>query len=1087
MPYKTIQQNFANGELNPKMQGRSDVDMYYKSAQKMRDVATTPYGGYVRRPGFKNINLMKKIFGQIENLNVSTELVEDENNPMSNITDLNFGTYGKASSEGQEKPLGTILARIGAGEASTSFNHYYAWKQKFYAWSYTSSSVYITFYTDKRNPEVRDNYYYKYISTGEIVKYSYFITAVTENTITVTYADSSYTLTFQPGKEITQIYPVYTKEINPESGEGIYTDIADSFLAYASRVENNVLFDEEEHEFVRYIEGDKEFEGTAIKKNVKYYAFSGKNGYCWVSQLTNVYTKERNPDINSKVCEYKGYTLVPNDNSKISAVYKNEATGNIDSIFIGNTRYYFKERTKLNMSVFSTKDTLEKGNDVYSYDDKTIYGKVTNVAEGNITITDKSASNISNVFTRDEAHDIEKEEIEIINQPIETINQSEEKSLKINKIQITNISSAIEQTLCLQVVYPDLTKKDLKVFSTDKNPYDVVMDLEKEENIKYVQIVSTKTQELDISLSGFSLYENKQNTSDIKLFPFVFNNEQAYVICVSEGKIDIYNNDVLEKTVTSSVLKNDYIKNIRFAQTADTAIFVHPEFAPLQLKRGFQEGEWTLSSFALESIPKYNFEIITPINYNFTITPDVLDGTVKLSFNGTISQNVVGQYLEGNGGRVKITQQENKYLIGYTIIGFYTTDAIAANQWTITQNYEPVWSETRGWPNSVVFHQGRLWFGGSKSRPQTVWGSKVGLFGKFDPTSGYDDDAVEFTLDTNTLNKITDLYSQRNLMIFTLGGEFICQTSYSEPITPNNVNALKQTANGSWPLTSPIDIEGQVIFIDRRGQALINFVYDSNQDAYSSINGALLNSHLISEPVDLDVERNNLTQQTNYVYIVNKDGTLCVVNLLAAQGITGGFTLWDMNGKVRSVCVLPDATYIAIERSELNGNNIYLEKLDWNTLTDNAEIISVSDQSQFAYERFANKKVDVILDGKFFGQYTVNSEGLLDLAQNINGKMEIGLPFRSYVQSNFLELPNMGGGIGKRKRLATMTVRVIDTPELTINGETRLLKGKGIEDVNLYAVGDWSIKPTWEFTQNKPYKFNVLAMQMNVNYEVAND
>ena len=50
MPYKTIQQNFANGELNPKMLGRSDVEMYYKSARKMRDVVTTPYGGFARRP-----------------------------------------------------------------------------------------------------------------------------------------------------------------------------------------------------------------------------------------------------------------------------------------------------------------------------------------------------------------------------------------------------------------------------------------------------------------------------------------------------------------------------------------------------------------------------------------------------------------------------------------------------------------------------------------------------------------------------------------------------------------------------------------------------------------------------------------------------------------------------------------------------------------------------------------------------------------------------------------------------------------------------------------------------------------------------
>ena len=70
MPYKTIQQNFANGELNPKMQGRSDVDMYYKSAQKMRDVVTTPYGWFVRRPGTTKIGELTDYYEEQGNKDV---------------------------------------------------------------------------------------------------------------------------------------------------------------------------------------------------------------------------------------------------------------------------------------------------------------------------------------------------------------------------------------------------------------------------------------------------------------------------------------------------------------------------------------------------------------------------------------------------------------------------------------------------------------------------------------------------------------------------------------------------------------------------------------------------------------------------------------------------------------------------------------------------------------------------------------------------------------------------------------------------------------------------------------------------------
>jgi hypothetical protein len=81
----------------------------------------------------------------------------------------------------------------------------------------------------------------------------------------------------------------------------------------------------------------------------------------------------------------------------------------------------------------------------------------------------------------------------------------------------------------------------------------------------------------------------------------------------------------------------------------------------------------------------------------------------------------------------------------------------------------------------------------------------------------------------------------------------------------------------------------------------------------------------------------------------------------------------------------------------------------------------------------------------------------------------------------------MGSGVGKLKRLASMVVRVLDTPEVTINGETQKGTGKGVEDIHFYGIGDWDEKPTWEFTQNTPYKFNILAAQMDLNYQLSNE
>lgn len=100
--------------------------------------------------------------------------------------------------------------------------------------------------------------------------------------------------------------------------------------------------------------------------------------------------------------------------------------------------------------------------------------------------------------------------------------------------------------------------------------------------------------------------------------------------------------------------------------------------------------------------------------------------------------------------------------------------------------YEAVWSSSRGYPRTVTFHEGRLFFGGVKSRPSTVFGSKVGLFFDFDPEEGLDDDALEATLDTSTFNSIVDITSGRDLQIFTTGGEFYVPQQGLDPITPLN-------------------------------------------------------------------------------------------------------------------------------------------------------------------------------------------------------------------------------------------------------------------------------------------------------------
>ena len=157
-------------------------------------------------------------------------------------------------------------------------------------------------------------------------------------------------------------------------------------------------------------------------------------------------------------------------------------------------------------------------------------------------------------------------------------------------------------------------------------------------------------------------------------------------------------------------------------------------------------------------------------NPTVDITPSIVSGKIQITSSASaFATSHVNQYVNAEPqGRARILQFVSaKEVKAVTEYPFFDTSTITAGNWDLEQGYENVWSVSRGFPKSVIFHEGRLYFGGSKSRPSTIWGSKVGLFFDFKPTELLDDDAVEATLDTNQLNSIVDIMSGRDLQIFT--------------------------------------------------------------------------------------------------------------------------------------------------------------------------------------------------------------------------------------------------------------------------------------------------------------------------------
>lgn len=243
---------------------------------------------------------------------------------------------------------------------------------------------------------------------------------------------------------------------------------------------------------------------------------------------------------------------------------------------------------------------------------------------------------------------------------------------------------------------------------------------------------------------------------------------------------------------------------------------------------------------------------------------------------------------------------------------------------------EPVWSAIRGYPAVCTFFQSRLWFAGSPERPNSVWGSKINGFFDFDVGTGQPDFALFDTLDTDQYNQITNIFPGRNLMVFTTGSEFY-QTA--EFIIPENSVWKRSTGYGSKRIR-PTLVDGAVLFVDRIGRTVRSAIFEFQEDAFISPSISVPSEHLIKDVVSLDSVKGTNIDVSDFVFIINSDGTMAVLNTLRHQG-TEGWTEWitdsgTLGGGFRDVVVVNNIVYFMCERQ----GEFHLEYMNEGTTTD---------------------------------------------------------------------------------------------------------------------------------------------------------
>jgi hypothetical protein len=502
------------------------------------------------------------------------------------------------------------------------------------------------------------------------------------------------------------------------------------------------------------------------------------------------------------------------------------------------------------------------------------------------------------------------------------------------------------------------------------------------------------------------------------------------------------------------------LNNIVWTQSADTLIVVHPDVAPIEIVRGANDATWTADTVLFDSIPKYAYTI-SVTNPAGTLTPSAVSGKVTLTASsGVFTSGAVGQYINAQPqGRAKIVRFNSSTSVdAITEFPFFNTAAIANGQWDYESGYEAVWSSGKGWPRSVTFHEGRLYFGGSKSRPSTIWGSKVGLFFDFDATEGLDDDAVEATLDTNTFNAIVDIISGRDLQVFTTGGEFYVPQNGLDPITPTNFFVKTASRNGTQQGVRVQQLESGTLFIQRQGKSLNEFAFTDTQLTYVTQKISLLAGHLLKGPSRLALRRSVATDENDLLLITNtEDGTMAVFSLLRAQNVIAPSEFITVDGAYIDVSVDISTIYTVVRRNVNGVDQFYVEIFDNDLLTDSAKS-GTGVVTTVAVPHLVSETVNILEDGTVQANQVVPSGGTVTLPRATASSYEIGLPIAVEARTMPVDLKlQTGTRLGFKKRIVEVNALVVDTQHMKINGT----------QIPFRAFGDILDKPIAEFTGTK--------------------
>ena len=275
--------------------------------------------------------------------------------------------------------------------------------------------------------------------------------------------------------------------------------------------------------------------------------------------------------------------------------------------------------------------------------------------------------------------------------------------------------------------------------------------------------------------------EVKSSSVKNRLIPFQFKTTDTYIL--------VFGNQTMRVIRNGSQVLNSSAKNITAATKANPGVITSNS-------HGFSNGDeiYIASVGGMTELNARNYLVANSTTNTFTLTDlfgtaiNTTDFTTYTS-GGTATEiyEVASPYTEAHLPNVNFAQSADTMYLVHPSYAKRTLTRSAHNNWTfatasISGSPSPGLASSDNYPSVVSFFEQRLVFGNTNNNPQTLWFSKNADYLNFTLCT-YADDALIYTIASNTVDSIRWLSATRVLTVGTSGGEYVVTDSNDGPVT----------------------------------------------------------------------------------------------------------------------------------------------------------------------------------------------------------------------------------------------------------------------------------------------------------------